>query len=452
MHPYKSYSILFSERVVMMKKQIRYVWLLVVISLVFAGCVRSQNPSTQGTQSDSNNQVSSDPAACLNRETGEGIYFYAGNDYYDLYPSCSWTPGPEIQLFSREYINPKTIQVTADIQADYQVYVHEQSIERSLISYKIVEEADGRRLDAMSEGMFPLYLYQSYAGMDWTELANRYQTWLNTPEYDEEEDGEQDKKKAAWKAFNNMETDYVEEYMSLTAEDLPVCYYYTIQFCIMNAQEEETLRTLHVTIGETTYDVDIGQINIRPTPSIENADQLLEFFNKRIYLTNNFPYGEGIETCMSAVYRVTETVTLTGLNFWENSLSTAQILDVIVSIGDLDTDVGTEWATSIKWDGKTPVLLEQGKYVGLVITFQDDRLKEINYHSKLYPVLELEYDGKSYQMIEEIPMLRLYGDIWLQYAMGLDGLDMESYFNDYYYKLIDTRHSQVSREPWEGGN
>lgn len=431
----------------MMKKRLRYVWLL-LMTLVLTGCGVSDPVASNPIAS---NPVNSDPAACLNQETGESIYFYAGNDYYDLYPSCSWIPGPEIQLLSREYIDPETIRVTADIQADYQVYISEQTVERSLISYKIVEEADGRRLDAISEGMFPLYLYQSYAGMDWAELTERYQTWQNTPE-DDEEDGEENKKKAAWKAFNAMETDYAEEYMSLKQEDLPVFYYYTIQFCITNAQVEETLRTLQVTIGETAYDVDIGQINIQPAPNVENANQFLNFSHTSVYLTNSFPYGEGIETCLSTVYQVVEPVTLTGLNFLKNSLSTAQILDVTVSIGDLDTDVGTEWATSIKWDGKTPILLEQGKYVGLVITFQDDRLKEINYHGKFYPVLELEYNGESYEMAEEIPLLRLYGDIWLLYAMGLDELDMESYFNDYYYKLINTWRSQVSQEPWEGGN
>ena len=430
----------------MMKKRMRYIWLLVALALALTGCGVGDPVASNPVTSD---PVENDPAACLNREAGQDIWFDAGNDYYDLYAYYSQQPGPEIQLFSREYIDPETIQVTADIQADYQVFVLEQPVDRSLISYKIVEENGGRRLDAMSEGFFPLYLYQSYAGMDWAELTERYQTWQNTPEDDEEGN----EKKAAWKAFNAMETDYAEEYMSLTAEDLPVFYYYTIHFFITNAQVEETLRTLHVTIGETTYDVDIGQINIRPAPSVENdAGELLNFSRASVYLTNSFPYGEGIETCMSTVYQVVEPVTLAGLDFLENSLSTAQILDVTVSIGDLDTDVGTDQATSIQWDGKTPILLEQGKYVGLVITFQDDRLKEISYHGKFYPVLELEYNGESYQMVSEIPLLRLHGDIWLLYAMGLDGLDMESYFNDYYYKLINTWRSQVSQEPWEGGN
>lgn len=426
----------------MMKKRMRYVWLLVVMALALTGCGVGE-PVV-------NDPVESDPAACLNRETGQDIYFVAGNDYYDLYAYYASIPGPEILLFSREYIDPETIQVTADIQADYQVFVHEQPVERSLISYRIVEEDSGRRLDIMSEGFFPLYLYQSYAGMDWAELTERYQTWQDTPE-DDEEDGEENKKKAAWKAFNDMETDYAEEYMSLKQEDLPVFYYYTIQFCVTNVHVKETLRTLHVTIGETTYDVEIGQINIQPAPNAEDAYELLDFSRASVYLTNSFPYGEGIETCLSTVYRVVKSVTLTGLDFLENSLSTAQILDVTVSIGDLDTDVGTDQATSIQWDGKTPILLEQGKYVGLVITFQDDRLKEIDYHGKFYPVLELEYNGENYQMVSEIPLFRLYGDVWLLYAMGLDGLDMESYFNDYYYKLINTWRSQVSREPWEGG-
>ena len=78
-------------------------------------------------------------------------------------------------------------------------------------------------------------------------------------------------------------------------------------------------------------------------------------------------------------------------------------------------------------------------------------MKEINYHSNLYPVLEFECDGITYELGSEIPLYRHYSDTWLLYAIGLDGVDMESYFIDYYYVQVSNWRSDVELTPWGSG-
>ena len=76
-------------------------------------------------------------------------------------------------------------------------------------------------------------------------------------------------------------------------------------------------------------------------------------------------------------------------------------------------------------------------------------MKEINYHSKLYPVFEFECDNSAYEIITEIPLYRYYTDKWLLCTIGLDGLNMESYFNDYYYlSPAENWRYDVDLTPW----
>ena len=114
---------------------------------------------------------------------------------------------------------------------------------------------------------------------------------------------------------------------------------------------------------------------------------------------------------------------------------------------EIEADLGN--GIEIQWDGISPIYVEKGKYVTFFMTFQDDRLKEINYHSNIYPVYKFEYDQASYEIITEIPLYRYYTDKWLLYAIGLDDLNMESYFNDYHYQTAtEVWRKDVILTPW----
>ena len=300
-----------------------------------------------------------DPAEVLVGENPCDIYFATGNDYYDLYAAASWRPGPEITLLSREEIDPETIQVSLDIQTPYTVDVIQQETSRSLSTYEI-QEVDGvREVTETDFGSFPLYLYQSYAGMDWKALGEAYADYFATMDQYENGEVDLDQLKAAGAAYDNKATEYVEDYMGLEVSDLPRFYVYTIQVFISEAEKEETFTSVQVTIGDTVHNVEIGQVVLRPTP-----EQNLEAFEYLCpvgsppYWIPTFPYGEGIAQCQYEVFYAEEPLTLTGLDYWENTMSTAEVVDVTVVLADSRDNIDGGNGVEIPWDGTTPIYVE----------------------------------------------------------------------------------------------
>lgn len=455
-----------------MKKKIAFMCLLLYILSLLAACApnvaTAQKPSDVSTEStiapsseisestdstvasSSEISASADSTVASSSEISEptDVYFATGNDYYDLYAGYSWVPGPEIRLLSREHIDPDSIQVTVDIQADYAVYVHEQETGKSLTSYAIVESEGKREAHLLSATAYdlPLYLYQTYAGMDWKTVYQKHTEYLDVMEqYTAGEVGE-DQVKTALNEYNYAATEYINEYTELDIDRIPIFYEYLIQIHINDADTEEQFTTVQIAIGGDVYNVNVGEVHIRPFSAISNGYDYLTMKRSSPHWLNCYPYGSSIERCQSDIYYAEKPLTLTGLHFLENITSSVTVLDVVVAILD---DQYSSAGIEIEWDGVTPIYVEQGKYVTLYITFQDDRLREINYHSKLYPVWEFQYSDNIYKVASEIPLYRYFSDRWLLYAIGFEGMDMESYFIDYYYLLpVNSWRNDVDLTPW----
>lgn len=451
-----------------MKKQHRLICLMLALVLfLLPGCAADRPDATEDTTGAAQEASTADVLDAMEDTTGAAqetsatkgpdatqqneIYFAAGNDYYDLYYYYSSMPGPQIWILSSEHIDPESIRVSADIKAKYSVFVHEQETGRGLTKYQIVGDEGSRYAYEMEVEPYalPLYIYQTYAGMDWAELGRLYTEYAELREKYDKQEATLDEMKEAGNRYRDADAEYVAEYSKINVEDIPEYYLYTISLYIDAAEEEELFTTVQVTIGETVYDLNIGEIFIRPnadTDTNSSAHDYLSFVNSSPLWLNCYPYGSGIEKCESSTYCAKTALTLTGLRFLENTTSSAQVLDVVTVISD---DPYSGAGIEIEWDGVTPIYVEQGKYVTLHMTFQDDRLKEINYHSSIYPVWKFECDGAVYEQVEEIPLFRAYGDRWLLYAMGIGGLDMESYFNDYHYLTVnEVWRNDVDLTPW----
>ena len=438
-----------------MKKLQRLICLFVSL-LLLSGCAVNHAPDTTvdttGISADTTGvpaETSGVPADRVDGPVQNEVYFAAGNDYYDLYYPYSWMPGPEITLLSSEHIDPESIQVTADIQAEYEFFVIEQKIGKpSLTTYEIIEREGKRTAYELTSdaSALPLYLYQTYAGIDWSELGKLYTEYAKLlGKYDVGE-VTYDQVMEVWNQYMDASIEYIDMYSQLDPEEFPQYYKYTINVNVKSAEVEEIFTTVHVTIGETVYDVNIGEVRIRPEYVPSTGREYLYMKSSSPVWLNCLPYGSGIERCESETNYAADAITLTGLYFLENLNSSVEVMDVVAFISD-DPHLGA--GIEIEWDGVTPIYVEQGKYLTFFITFRDDRLKEINYHSKLYPVVEFEHEGTSYERISEIPLYRFYNDTWLLYAMGMGGLDMESYFNDYHYLTInEVWRSDVDLTTW----
>lgn len=391
-----------------------------------------------------------DPAACLVvADDAAQIYFATGNDYYVLYPGYSSVGTPEFALLSREPIDLDTVTVTVPIEAHYEVYFGEFYLGKSLCTLEITEEDGLRTVETTSypQNYLPLYIYQTYAGLDWDNVGALRDAYAESGNSNE-----------LYIPYANALTEFAEEYTQLTVDDLPTFYRYTVYIFIDQYVVDESFQSIQVTIGDTTYDVPIGQVDIRLAPEYDTDEAYNYFYpvSSDPSWIDSYPYGEGIDKCASGVCYAAQAVTLTGLSFLENELSTVDILDVTVLIADAWTKIDTHYfegdVIAIPWDGESPIVVQKGKYVGLIITFRDERLKQINYHSKLYPVLEFTHGDDTYACSDGIALIRSYRtdgtDTWLLYAMGMDGLDMESYFNNYYYKKGDTWRTDTDWTLW----
>ena len=435
-----------------MKKQLRLICLMLALVLfLLPGCAADRPEITTDAAETTVIPEETTAADLFDVPGRKDIYFATGNDYYDLYADYSLVPGPEITLLSREYIDPDSIHVSVDIQADYSVFVTPQETGASLTTYSVFENDEKRVAQEVSRGVhdFPLYLYQTYAGIDWADVGQKYMEYYDIMAKHAAGEAAADQVETALNQYNYAATEFINDYSQLAVDDLPTYYEYLIQVFIDRVEIDEEFTTVQVTIDDTVYDVEIGKVYIRQSPEVQSGR---DYFSTAIgspYWLNSFPYGRGVEQCQSATFLAKEAITLTGLRFLENTTSTAKVLEIVAVIADDEAEAYMGNGIKIKWDGITPIYVEKGKYVTFHMTFQDDRLKEINYHSSIYPVWEFECDGAVYEQVEEIPLFRYYGDRWLLYAMGIGGLDMESYFNDYHYQTAtELWRNDVDLTPW----
>ena len=435
-----------------MKKRIALLCLAVLVFFLLPGCSADKPEATVNTTEATEAVVNNAVSDVLKVPNRKDIYFATGNDYYDLYAYYSSLCGPQITLLSREYIDPDSIQVSVDIQAGYTVFVTQQETGASITTYSVFENDEKRVVHEVSRGVydFPLYLYQTYAGIDWADVGQKYVEYYDIMAKNATGEGDENQINAALNQYNYAATEFINDYTQLAIDDLPTYYEYLIQVYIDRVEIEEEFTTVQVTIGDTVYDVEIGKVYIRQSPEVQSGRDYFSTVTGSPFWLNSFPYGSGIEQCQSGVFFATEAITLTGLRFLENTTSTVKVLDIVAVIADDAIDAMSGNGIKIQWDGNNPIYVEKGKYVIFFITFQDDRLKEINYHSSIYPVYEFEYDQTSYEIITEIPLYRRYTDKWLLYAIGLDDLNMESYFNDYHYQTAtEVWRNEVDLTPWE---
>lgn len=432
-----------------MKKQQRLICLLLALILfLLPGCSADMPEITTDAAETTVIPEETTAADLFDVPGRKDIYFATGNDYYDLYCGYSWIPGPEIRVLTRKPVN---IRVSADIQAEYTVSVFPQERGRSLTTY-VVKEQEGMRVATpavVGVHDLPVYIYQTYAGMDWEEVGKLRAEYHELKEEYDDGEGNYEEMIEARNRRSYAETEYIQEYTELNMDDLPVFYEYLVQIWITDAEVEETLKTVQITVDDTVYDVDIGEIRIMPSKDIDNAYAYLDSKSSPPLMYLSAPYGNGVEKCQSGIYYAETGLTLTGLHFLESSVSSLKVLDVTAVIADDEEMAYLGEGIRIEWDGATPIYVEQGKYICFHMTIQDDRMKELNYHRKLYPVFEFECGGETYERLQEIPFLRTQWDEWILYAAGLDGIDLESYYNNYYYLTAEENwRYNVDLTPW----
>lgn len=427
-------------------------------------------------------------------DSEQKVYASCQNVDKDIYPDVMGG-AYYFQIMSLEHVDPEDIEIILPIETDYFVAITEDTEMRETKWQNYLRYNEGAELGYMTVASstgeaYPYVLYHCYKGTDWNTMLELYLAAekadnsklevilgggsTSNPVYQNANSIQE-----AYDLYNDQ---YRDAFKALTSDDLPLFYYYkvTITFGISNFEyitddagdivdvnitdgivKMESLETIEIKMGEKTYRQNIGQIRIHDEDYLE-FDELYGRYlydNEEIkYIEGgipsvvsnggNYPWGNGIACIEDFNFRTMVDMTLTSCSLFAGPCD-VEILGAHVQAMDSN---GT--GIDFYWDLQSPVTLEAGKDVVIHIFFKDSDLGKMEYNTTFGFVLEYETDGKIVQknkMIEfdryrnmQIAGYSDYSDSeeigapWLRYAVIFDGLDMESYFNDYFRQVNET--------------
>lgn len=432
----------------------RGILLLILFALLLGGCAGKPAAPAETSPAAQAGTVSAFPAPPAGGERRDVAFTCYSYDY-DLYPGYCADGGMVFNIAAREYVDPAQIYVSIPAETPYTIWVHEKTGLDSLESYSWVSVEGGYEMPSPmvnDPAGFTFPLYQAYRGVDWDEVdrleAAMGDALLAFTEAQQTGAATDTLEKAYYQAKKDWDlarTVYMEDYMALTTEDLPEFHYYQVEVHFDRSMAvEETIREIEIRLGQSTYPVEIGEIRIRtevPLSSFEDA-AFYPFSGGGIGCESE-PYGDGMLKVSLDDYCAEEDITLTGLSIMEGSVTTAEIRQIHVWLGEGDRHSGIAYNFEMLWDGKSPLTIPAGSLVRFELEVYDPRLKEMYYGGQLYTTITYEHNGDSFLRSSGASLTRLCFLPWEIYAIGLDGLDGERYYTQYKTHNLDFCHTST---------
>ena len=233
-----------------------------------------------------------------------------------------------------------------------------------------------------------------------------------------------------------------EDYLALTKQDLPQFYAYSviIDFTDINNlgakwDHEESFTQIEVTIGDQTYVQDVGKITLIEDWQLPAqldweagfagiAGTIGSIHGPRLY-------NDGLH-CLEVLYRYTaDRYELLEELVMQNPAQTVERVWLQIRPKGGKTVV-------VEWDMSEPYEIYPGDEVTVYAACSDENLSTLRYQTVIAAYLLCSSDGESYCRMAYCDTVA-EGSDYLWYAILFDGLDLESYYWDYYYLI---------NEPW----
>ncbi len=255
---------------------------------------------------------------------------------------------------------------------------------------------------------FPFWLYQTYRGVDWNEVAALAQA---------AQDGDAD----AEAKCQEYERLYLEDYEALTAEDLPQIYAYMVGATVTptaGASKAAQYTSLPLTLPNGEMTVDVGILNI----SSIGWDQCLpsEGVDEDVYLDRLEDaaasyWGDGVVTLSPVeIADADHSQTLTGIGLYGIE---GEILDIQVTVN----------GQTQSWDGTTPLEVPAVESASLTVTLQTQANQIVGYCEDANLMILRELDGKTQRAWFSASISQSW-NMYELYAMMVDGLDISAYY------------------------
>ena len=317
------------------------------------------------------------------------IYITGENVYVDFYVGVTGLPSFNVFVYSKEYIDPESITVEFPVDLPFVVNIDQMSVQR-----KTEEMVSGGN----TYGTMPYYVYYAYRGADMAKL--------------------------------DTNTAIKEDYEALKEEDLPEFYLYTISVAFVNILELDTpvtLEKMDITLGDKTYATKLGRIRVLPKEAFPSEAQQVR--RRGGNLGNSVQlYNGGIVKLHDAftMENAPEDITITGLWMLEEESKILDISAVVTSGGN---------TIEIKWDGKSPIYLYKGDSIDITLIVKNSLTEKL--HNSVHMQVATEYTKD--ETGETVCDVSTHNGVterrpYEYYAIIFDGVDMESYYREYYYK------------------
>ena len=360
------------------------------------------------------------------------IYITGENVYMDCYVDISGAYSFFLEIYSRQPLNTDEISVTfpEDLPGEvpFEVRVNPSTVERkTVVAWK---EGMGSSSDYL-----PYHVYLAYRGETFEEGWEAFDADLINGSY-EVQDSRGNFVSAAdvlagfyeLKDGEEIEQRY-RDFASLTEEDLPEFYVYSVVVSwiyVTELQETVVLDKLDLTIGDEVYEVKLGRVRILPPEAFPTETRVA---SDDFCLNNTIqPYNDGVFELPNVfnLEEAQEDITITGLRIAEEA---SRILDINVIMNS-----GGQYM-EMQWDGKTPIYLFKGDSIRMNVFVKNEHAgKFLNY---VVSHAIVEYTNSDNEQLcavySQVSSLNRPSD-HENYAIIFDGVDMEPYYRNYYYK------------------
>ena len=317
------------------------------------------------------------------------LYIANENIYMDYYLGVTAVPPIIVEIYAKEYIDPDMVGVDFPEGSPFRYSVWSENVTRDTT---YVADREPESWYAM-----PYHVYYAYRGEDPAAFDSNTQCML--------------------------------EFQALKSEDIPEFYRVAVRLYPEAGLIDQpvTLEKVDITVDGKVYETKLGRIRVFPGEELPTDAQETVIGKEQSTDTVTL-YNDGIIplTVYIPQHRVSEDITLTGLRMADEDSE-------VLSVSVIESSAEGEMVT--KWDGKTPLQLKKGQWIHFWVIIRNDFSENLLSRLYLQSLLEYTKDGSG----ETVCIATAH---WCypptnpheNYAIIFDGVDMEPYYRDYFYK------------------
>ena len=367
---------------------------LLIFSLLMAmaGCGRNQ--PLESTASPTNYLPTVSDGPLIDYDPNREIYVLCENIYGTIFSESSWTAGFHFYIISKYPITDFSVEI--DTQITYDVMFSEVTGlgQTPMKSGKISKAS----YDA---SVIPFYVYLNYHCTDFS--------------------GD----------FSQIEEDAYQKFLKLQPDDLPTFYAYTgfISFS-RDYTKDETITAIDFIINGEIHEKQIGAFHLivgQYDVPHEESKEIETEFRGFITRTQDF-YSNGLGEATLYNFEAPQDMELAQIT----------ILDQMVQPLNYRVTVTSSSGSKriISWDGKSTIPVTKGSTVEIYAIFNHPALGQLFHCVNFVFCLDVVLDGITKYVPVETQFYPMNSSWYEYYAMIFDGVDMCSYYTDYYYPTV----------------